>query len=211
LHEGVANGCVGFVLAAIGEGVKNQGHKRLLLVLLASLTTTYDGVVHNNGGVLILVRKILLGILRGALLAGGAVVYLILRHNALLLDDGEEQQAAKQAEKPATKWIKVSTHATSTIYLDSATSKRVGNNIMIWLLRDYNGPQFDGTANYLSSKDQIEVDCYNQRVRRIYSSNHPQSMGGGDFVSSEHGPMSWNDVTGDSIIRRAIDIACTNS
>ncbi len=175
-----------------------------------------------------MVRKILLGLLLGALLAGGAVVYLILRHNALLLDDADDAQTVSEAGKPgkqekpagtapaapanpAIKWVKVSTHATSTIYLDSTTSKRVGNNIMIWLLRDYNGPQFDGAVNYLSSKDQIEVDCYNQRVRRIYSSNHPQSMGGGDFVSSEHGPMSWNDVTGDSIIRRAIDIACTNS
>jgi hypothetical protein len=166
-----------------------------------------------------LVRKILIGFLVATLLVTGGLVYLKLRQNALLLEDADEAQtvseiakaASAAAAKSAVKWVKVSTHATSTIYLDSATSKRVGNNIMIWLLRDYNGPQFDGSVNYLSSKDQIEVDCYNQRVRRIYTSNHPQSMGGGDFVSSEHGPMSWNDVTGDSIIRRAIDIACTNS
>lgn len=111
----------------------------------------------------------------------------------------------------AGAWIKVSTNATSTIYLDSTVSKRVGSNIMIWLLRDYNGPQYDGSVNYLSSKDQIEVDCSAGRVRRIYSSNHPQSMGGGAFVSSEHGPMSWNEVTWDSVIRRAVDIACMNS
>ena len=111
----------------------------------------------------------------------------------------------------AGSWIKVSANATSSIYLDSTVSKRVGSNIMIWLLRDYNGPQYDGSVNYLSSKDQIEVDCSGRRVRRIYSSNHPQSMGGGAFVSSEHGPMSWNEVTWDSVIRRAVDIACMNS
>lgn len=108
-------------------------------------------------------------------------------------------------------WVKVSSNDKSVIYLDSAVSKRVGNNIMIWLLRDFSGPQYDGSVNYLSSKDQIEVDCYNRRVRRIYSSNHPKSMGEGKFVSSEHGPMSWNDVTWDSVIRRAVDIACMNS
>ena len=121
--------------------------------------------------------------------------------------------APNPAGPPVTAgaWIKVSTNATSSIYLDSTVSKRVGSNIMIWLLRDYNGPQYDGSVNYLSSKDQIEVDCSAGRVRRIYSSNHPQSMGGGAFVSSEHGPMSWNEVTWDSVIRRAVDIACMNS
>lgn len=126
-------------------------------------------------------------------------------------------QTALNAPNPAGPavtagaWIKVSTNATSSIYLDSTVSKRVGSNIMIWLLRDYNGPQYDGSVNYLSSKDQIEVDCGARRVRRVYSSNHPQSMGGGAFVSSEHGPMSWNEVTWDSVIRRAVDIACMNS
>jgi hypothetical protein len=137
--------------------------------------------------------------------------------NAPNSPDAPDRQIALNAPNPAGPavtagaWIKVSTNATSTIYLDSTVSKRVGSNIMIWLLRDYNGPQYDGAVNFLSSKDQIEVDCGGRRVRRIYSSNHPQPMGGGAFVSSEHGPMSWNEVTRDSVIRRAVDIACINS
>ena len=154
-----------------------------------------------------MVRKILLSVLLGAVLLGGAIVFLILRNNALRLEDAADRPTVSAA----VPWIKVSTNGTSSIYLDSTPSKRVGSNIMIWLLRDYNGPQYDGAVNYLSSKDQVEVDCGAQRVRRIYSSNHPQSMGEGAFVSSEHGPMSWNDVTWDSIIRRAVDIACLNS
>ncbi len=152
-------------------------------------------------------RKILLGVLLGALLLGGAVVFLILRNNALRLEDVGVTPPASTA----VQWVKVSTNATSSIYLDATVSKRVGSNIIIWLLRDYNGPQYDGAVNYLSSKDQIETDCGGQRVRRIYSSNHPQAMGGGAVVSAEHGPMSWNAVTWDSIIRRAVDIACLNS
>jgi hypothetical protein len=192
-----------------------------------------NGVTHNPKEENIVARKILLGVLLGALLLGGADVFLILRNNALLLEylgdtpavrtvDQSSKNGAATAAPAASassptpastagQWLKVSTNATSSIYLDATVSKRVGSNIVIWLLRDYNGPQYDGAANYSSSKDQIEVDCGGRRVRRIYSSNHPQSMGGGTFVSSEHGPMSWNEVTWDSIIRRAVDIACMNS
>ena len=169
-------------------------------------------------------KKFLKGLLLIAVLVGGGFGFLIWLHNERLIEGAGElpalsesaptTKAASAASAPkadAVKWVKVSTNTTFTIYLDPAVSARVGTNIMIWLLREYNQPQFDGTVNYLSSKDQIEVDCSARRVRRIYSSNHPQPMGGGDFVSSEHGPMSWNDVPQDSIIRRAIDIACMNS
>ncbi len=170
-------------------------------------------------------RKILLGLLLVALLLGGALGYLVWRHNALLLEASEDTQSQSESDdapvppkssttpspSTATSWLKVSANSTSTIYLDSAVAKRVGSHIMVWLLRDYNATQYAGGVSYLSSKDQVEVDCAGFRIRRIYSSNHPQPMGGGEFVSSEHGPMSWNSVAQGDPMWRVLNIACLNS
>lgn len=174
-------------------------------------------------------RKILLSLLLVALLLGGVLGYLVWRHNALLLEGSEETQSvneddapssnspaapAKAAAAPASttiSWVRVSANASSTIYLDTAVAKRVGSNIMVWLLRDYKATQYAGGVSYLSSKDQIEVDCAGLRIRRMYSSDHPQAMGAGEFVSSEHGPMSWNSVAQDDPMWRVLNIACLNS
>jgi hypothetical protein len=181
-----------------------------------------------------MIRKIFLGLVLLAALFGAAVAYLTLRNDALLMeyfgepprrgatdavDKADKADKAEQSNKPEKaknlkipqremNWVRISSSATAAIYLDLGDAKRVGNFIVIWLLRDFNSPQFDGKANYLSSKDEIEVDCGNDRVRLLHASHHPLAMGAGPLVSSEHGPMSWNAVAGDSAIRRAVDIAC---
>lgn len=107
-------------------------------------------------------------------------------------------------------WVKVSNNESLAFYMDTAISKKVGSNVMIWVLRDHASVQRGSAGPYLSSKDQIEVDCRGRRIRRIYSSDHPQRMGEGKFVHSEHGPMSWNDVSPGTVIKRIADIACAN-
>jgi hypothetical protein len=109
------------------------------------------------------------------------------------------------------EWIKISTSETAVIYMDSSISPRVGSNVTIWLLRDHANTQYAGAQPFLSSKDQLEVDCQGRRVRRMYSSDHPQHMGQGQFVHSEHGPMSWNQAAPNTIVNRIVDIACTRS
>jgi hypothetical protein len=109
------------------------------------------------------------------------------------------------------EWIKVSTSEKSVIYMDSSISQRVGSNVVVWLLRDHTSPQYVGSQPFLSSKDQIEVDCQGKRIRRMYSSDHPQHMGRGASVHSEHGPMSWNNASPGTIVKRIVDIACAHS
>jgi hypothetical protein len=106
------------------------------------------------------------------------------------------------------EWIKISTSEQSVFYMESPVSKKVGDNVMVWLLRDHTSPRHGDSGTYSSSKDQIEVDCRRLRIRRVYSSDHPQAMGQGNFVHSEHGPMSWNDATPNTIIKRIVDVAC---
>jgi hypothetical protein len=109
------------------------------------------------------------------------------------------------------EWVKISTNEKSVIYMDSSISQKVGSNVMIWILRDHTSPQNDGPVPSLSAKDQIEVDCSARRIRRIYSSAHPLHMGEGKFVHSEHGPMSWNYASPNTIAKRIVDVACARS
>lgn len=108
-------------------------------------------------------------------------------------------------------WVKAASSEKSVFYIDSAISKKVGTNVMIWLLRDHTELQHDRSEPYRSSKDQIEVNCQGRRIRRIFSSDHPQPMGEGKPVHSEHGPMSWNDAAPNTIVKRIVDIACVRA
>jgi hypothetical protein len=105
-------------------------------------------------------------------------------------------------------WVKIASNEQSIFYLDPAISPKFGNNITIWVLRDHNSSQLGESGPFLSSKDQIEVDCGHQRIRRIYSSDHPQRMGVGEFIHSEHGPMSWNPVMPNTVLKRIFDFVC---
>ena len=109
------------------------------------------------------------------------------------------------------EWVRVSASQQTVFYIDSAKSPRVGNNVMIWVLRDHKQLQSGQAIMVRSSKDQIEIDCVGQRVRRIYSSDHLRPMGQGPMVHSEHGPMSWNNATPNSTMRRIVDVACANT
>lgn len=116
---------------------------------------------------------------------------------------------AAACEQGLAAWVKVAQTAGSTVYLDPAVSKKVGDNVMVWLLRDHAETRFGAGGPYLSSRDQIEIDCRGRRVRRIYVSDHPNPMGEGRFVASEHGPMSWNDAQPRSVMGRVVELACT--
>jgi hypothetical protein len=117
---------------------------------------------------------------------------------------------AAACEQALAAWVKVAEASGSTIYFDPAASKKVGDNVMVWLLRDHAETRFGTAGPYLSSKDQIEIDCRGRRVRRIYVSDHPKPMGEGRFVASEHGPMSWNDAQPRSIMGRVVELACVS-
>lgn len=105
-------------------------------------------------------------------------------------------------------WVRISSSETSVFYIDSAISPKVGANVMVWVLRDHTTPQMGLGGPYASSKDQIEIDCAARRVRRIYASEHPEPMGKGKMVHSEHGPMSWNTVAPNTIMNRVVDTGC---
>lgn len=106
------------------------------------------------------------------------------------------------------EWVRLSHNEQSVFYIDTPIPKKAGSNVMIWILRDHTGLRHGPSGPFLSSKDQIEVDCAGRRIRRIYASDHPQAMGAGKQVHFEHGPMSWNYASPNTIAGRMVDIAC---
>ncbi len=109
------------------------------------------------------------------------------------------------------EWVRVSSSQQSVFYIDAQKSPRVGDNVMIWVLRDHKSLQAGQALMVRSSKDQIEVDCVGRRIRRIFTSDHPRPMGKGPMLHSEHGPMSWNEAPPNSTVGRIVNIACANS
>lgn len=105
-------------------------------------------------------------------------------------------------------WVKVSSNEKSVFYLDGNMPKKMDNHILIRVLRDHTGPQFDHAAPYLSTIDDLEIDCGEKRVRRSYTADFAQPMGAGRPVYFEHGPMSWNYPPPNTIFKRIMDIAC---
>jgi hypothetical protein len=109
------------------------------------------------------------------------------------------------------QWVRVSSSQQSVFYIDARKSQRVGNNVMIWVLRDHKAMQPANGLAVRSSKDQIEVDCAGRRIRRIFSSDHGRPMGNGPMLHSEHGPMSWNAAPPNSTVSRIVDVACAST
>lgn len=105
-------------------------------------------------------------------------------------------------------WIRVATTRQSYFYIDSKKSPKIGDNVMVWVLRDHKQMLLGEGLAVRSSKDQIEIDCAGRRVRRIFSSDHGRRMGEGPMLHSEHGPMSWNAVSPNTPVSRIVDVAC---
>lgn len=105
-------------------------------------------------------------------------------------------------------WVLLARNERSVLYIETPVPKKAGGNVVIWVLRDHLVMRQGPGGPYASSKDQLEVDCAGRRIRRLYSSDHPQPMGAGKPVHFEHGPMSWNFATPNSIAARMVNVAC---
>lgn len=106
------------------------------------------------------------------------------------------------------EWVRIAHNEQSVFYLEAKTSRKVEGRVMVWVLRDHAGVRVGPHGPYLSSKEQFEIDCPGRRLRRIYASDHPQAMGEGKLVHSEHGPMSWNHAQPNTVTARIVDVAC---
>ena len=106
------------------------------------------------------------------------------------------------------EWVKVGSNEITTIYADSATVQRMGNMAMMWHLTDFKTAKKDMGAMYMSTKDQNEYDCKEEKFRRRAFSEHSKSMGGGEVVYSDSFTTKWKPVTPESGIQILWETAC---
>jgi hypothetical protein len=105
-------------------------------------------------------------------------------------------------------WIAAANSEQAGFYVDSEPISRAGSHVVVWTLRDYGKTKLGAGGYFLSTKDELEIDCASRYFRRILTSDYSGQMGKGKVVRSEQGSMSWNAVTPDSVIQRMVDLAC---
>jgi hypothetical protein len=106
------------------------------------------------------------------------------------------------------EWKAVGSNESTAIYIDLATIKKTGNMALMWHLTDYKTPQKDMGDKYLSTKDQNEYDCKEEKLRRRASSEHSENMGKGRIVYSDSYTTRWKPVPPDSGIEILWRFAC---
>jgi hypothetical protein len=105
-------------------------------------------------------------------------------------------------------WIAAANSEQADFYVDSVPIKRSGSHVVVWTLRDFHYSKLGAGGYFLSTKDELEINCASGYFRRIQTSDYSGQMGKGKLVRSEQGSMSWNAVTPDSVIQRMVGLAC---
>jgi len=105
-------------------------------------------------------------------------------------------------------WRAVGSNENTTIYIDTATIQRTGHMALMWHLTDFKIPQKDMGDKYLSTKDQNEYDCKEEKLRRRASSEHSENMGKGKIVYSDSYTTRWKPVPPDSGVEILWKFAC---
>lgn len=107
------------------------------------------------------------------------------------------------------EWVEVSRNDTSTIYANPATIRKAGDIVKMWYLIDYRIIQGANVGSpFLSSKDQSEYDCKEERTRTLYFTNHSGNMGGGDNNYSSETPLNWRPISPGSVGESLWQFAC---
>jgi hypothetical protein len=96
-------------------------------------------------------------------------------------------------------------------YNDDSVRKR-GSKVKVWVIFDYNSVQaFDDGLKYMSSKNQLEFDCYNELVRMAYYSAASKRFGKGEVVWSHNTPDDdWRPVIPESVDAMLFKRLCPN-
>ncbi len=98
-----------------------------------------------------------------------------------------------------------------SLYVDRASIHRKGDRVKMWHLYDYKSAEagvVDGKF-YLSSKGQNEYDCSEDTLRILAYSNHTESMGLGDILSSDYSvKRDWQAIAPNTIYMMLLKVAC---
>ena len=94
-------------------------------------------------------------------------------------------------------------------YVDRATIRRNGNLVKMWDLKNYKTVQKSADDSYLSTKEQWEYDCKEEKKRLLAFTWFDGQMGSGKVVYSDsETSMKWSPIQPESSGEALWKIAC---
>jgi len=107
-------------------------------------------------------------------------------------------------------WLEIGANETGTFYVDPPTIQRSGDIVKMWYLVDFKSTQVDtNTKSFLSSKDQSEYDCKQERSRSLYYNNYSEKMGSGKIIFTLKDALQWRPTGSGTIAAALLKIACS--
>ena len=108
----------------------------------------------------------------------------------------------------SAEWTSVGASAVYIAYVDKGTIRRNGNFVKMWDMSDYKTVQTVAGDSHLSSKDQQEYDCKEEKVRLLAFTNFSGQMGSGKAVYANIDGGKWSPIAPGSIGELLWKIAC---
>ena len=110
-------------------------------------------------------------------------------------------------------WVKVKANAEFTTYARQSTTQRRGHMAKMMSMYDYKLVQtrLSDSVLYMSTQQQGEYDCKDEKSRMLSHSVYRKNMGGGKAVHFKAKPLEWAIVAPDSVAEALWKIACGKS
>ena len=109
----------------------------------------------------------------------------------------------------SAEWTSVGASDEHIQYVDKGSIRRNGNSVKMWGLMDYKTVEKTDGKSYLSSKEQREYDCKEERTRLLAFLWFSGQMGSGKVVlSNSVTSMTWDPIAPGSVGVTLWTIAC---
>jgi Surface-adhesin protein E len=108
------------------------------------------------------------------------------------------------------EWVEVTANETEgmTVYADLNTVSRKGDLVKMWALFDFKTTHALAGISYLSSKNQYEFDCVEERRRILAFWEFSDQMGYGKAVYNNTDEGNWTPLPPGSIGHALWTVAC---
>jgi len=111
------------------------------------------------------------------------------------------------------KWLKVNENAEFSTYANHASIRKAGQIAKMMSMYDYRTVQthMSDSVLYLSTQQEGEYDCKEEKSRMLANSLYYKKMGGGKVTRYNSRPLEWATVSSKGIDETLWKIACGKS
>lgn len=109
------------------------------------------------------------------------------------------------------EWVKIDSSESKggySVFVDPDTIRRKGEMVKLWYLLDYNTIQTVLQGSFLSGRAQAVIDCAEERIRLLASTNFSGNMGSGYIIYNNIDESKWGPVAPRSIAEALWEVAC---